>query len=80
MAKQMKRNGVLLFLLSLSLALPLESQNSSLKEQEQSGFGGEEVPGVPFIKRPIVVPDSVLQILKGDETVKSCLVNNVPSP
>lgn len=56
------------------------AQNFGGGEQEQSSFGGEEVPGVPFIKRPVAVPDTVLQILREDETVKSCLVANVPSP
>jgi hypothetical protein len=66
--------------LFLGLPLPMESQNSVPPDQEQSSFGGEEVPGVPFIKRPVSVPDSVLQILKADKIVKSCSGDNVPNP
>jgi hypothetical protein len=68
-------------LLLLTFALSLQAQNSSkAAEPEQSSFGGEEVPGIPFIKRPVSVPDSVLQLLKKADTVKGCLSDNEPTP
>jgi len=45
-------------------------------KQEQSSFGTEEFPGEPLVKRPVPVPDAVLEILKGDDGVKSCLEYN----
>lgn len=62
-------------------ALPLQAQTSNkAAEREQSTFGGEEVPGIPFIKRPVPVPADVLKILKQDDTVKGCLRDNEPTP
>jgi hypothetical protein len=43
-------------LLLLACSLRLQSQSSSNKAgAEQSSFGGEEVPGIPFIKRGRIV-------------------------
>jgi hypothetical protein len=67
--------------LLLSSALQLQSQKPERAvEQEQSGFGTEEVPGEPRIKRPLPVPDAALQILKTDGGVKSCLEHNRLAP
>jgi len=66
--------------LVFALVLPSLSQNSRKKaEPEQSSFGGEEVPGIPFIKRPVPIPPAVLEILKQDDTVKGCLSDNEPT-
>jgi len=61
----------------LLLALPVLSQVS--KQPEQSSFGGEDVPGIPFIKKPVSIPPAVLEILKNDDTVKVCLDDNKPT-
>ncbi len=61
-------------------ALPLHSQAGGARKQEQSTFGGDEVPGIPFIKRPVSIPLAVLHILKLDDTVKGCLTDNEPTP
>lgn len=67
--------------LLLTLAFPIQSQNPRSKaEDEQSIFGGEEVPDVPFIKHQVAIPQVVLQILEQDATVKSCLTDNAPTP
>jgi len=67
---------IALFLLS-TFGLPLQSQSpDEPAEPEQSSFGGEEVPGIPFIKRPASIPPAALQILKQDDTVKGCLRDN----
>jgi hypothetical protein len=78
----MKRNvrTLFAFFVVLSLAAPLGAQNQSGRGVEQSSFGGEEVPGVPFIKHPASIPESVLQILRQDEVVKSCLSDTTPTP
>jgi hypothetical protein len=68
-------------LLLLIVALPLQSQDSSgTLEPEQSSFGGEEVPGIRFIKHPVSIPYAVLEILRQDETVKGCLRENEATP
>ena len=49
-------NGFLWGFLLLAFSLPLQSQNSNKKPRaEQSSFGGEEVPGIPFINRGRIV-------------------------
>lgn len=68
---------LLLFL--LSSASQSESQKIGRVHQEQTTFGGEEVPGIPFIKRPAPVPNSVLNILKEDRDVKACSADNPPT-
>jgi hypothetical protein len=47
---------------------------------EQASFGAEEVPFKPLVKRPVPLPDLVLQILKVDDGVKSCLEYNPLAP
>jgi hypothetical protein len=66
----------LLLLSLLSLPCRIESQNTGGVDREQTTFGGDEVPGVQFIKRPVSIPDSVLDILKRDDSVKACLAEN----
>lgn len=47
---------------------------------EQSTFGTEEVPGEPFLRRPVPVPDAVSEVLRRDHGVQSCLeYNPLPS-
>ena len=70
--------GVGLFLV---FATPMRSQKAGeTSEEEQSAFGTEEVPGMPFVKRAVPVPDAALQILKEDVDVKGCLSNNPLPP
>jgi len=47
-----------------------------LGQQEQTSFGTEVIPGEQRVKRPVPVPDMVLQILRTDDGVKSCLESN----
>jgi hypothetical protein len=68
------------FLLLTSVPAPQSQDSGKPGGAEQSSFGGEEVPGIPFIKRPVSIPPAVLQILKQDETVKGCLSENEPTP
>ena len=67
-------------ILLLPFVLALQSQNSGKPaEREQSSFGGDEVPGIPFIKRPVSIPTAVLRTLKEDDTAKVCLRDNEPT-
>jgi hypothetical protein len=73
----MNTKCLLAALLLLIVALGLQSQESDgTSEPEQSSFGGEEVPGIPFVKRRASIPPAVLEMLKQDETVKGCLKDN----
>ena len=45
-------------------------------QQEQTSFGTEVVPGEQRVKRPVPVSDTILQILRTDDAVKSCLEYN----
>jgi len=66
--------SLILFLTSAPL---LQSQNAArTRGPEQSSFGGEEVPGIPFLQRPVRLPRAVLQILKEEATVMGCLTSN----
>jgi hypothetical protein len=49
-------------------------------EGEQSSFAVEEIPDEPRIKHPIPVPDAVVEVLKSDDGVKSCLKDNPLAP
>jgi hypothetical protein len=68
----------LLRLLFLFLLFPAggHAQASGQGSREQSSFGTEEVPGIPLVKRPVPVPNTVLQLLAGDVDVKGCLSDN----
>jgi hypothetical protein len=72
-----RKSLVMAFLLLLALTLSAQSQiTRQSSQQEQSSFGTEELPGETLVKRPVPVPDTVLQILKTDDGVKSCLEYN----
>jgi hypothetical protein len=71
---------VLLFILS---AKPAQSQTASEVRhgREQSNFfSTEQGSSEPLVKRPVSIPDAVLQILKTDDGVQSCLENNPLTP
>jgi hypothetical protein len=72
-----------LFFAIFSLAFLLLGQAQVLaqrSESEQSKFAAEENPDEPRVRNPIPVPDVVVEALKTEETVKSCLQYNPLEP
>jgi len=79
----MKQHASLCALLFvLSLAVGAQSQKAARQTaQEQSTFGTQEAsPDEPRVKRPVPIPDAVLEVLKADDGVKSCLEYNPLAP
>ncbi len=72
------RNPELSLLTLLLFAFPIAQSHphTPSEQHEQSTFGAEEVPGVPFVTRPVSIPEPVVQILKDEVSVKSCLSYN----
>jgi hypothetical protein len=78
MNKEKSLIGLVLFLV---FTAPTRSQKAGdITKDEQSIFGTEEVPGIPFVKRPLPVPDAALPILSEDADVKGCLSDNPLPP
>lgn len=78
MNKEKSLIGLVLFLV---FAAQMRSQKAGeATKEEQSTFGTEEVPGIPFVKRPLPVPDAALPILNVDVDVKGCLDDNPLPP
>lgn len=73
--------GVRLLVLILFSTLTAHSQITEQgHQQEQSSFASEEAPGTQRIKHPVQVPDAAIEVLKTDDTVKSCLEDNPLAP
>lgn len=70
--------SLLALLFLFAFALSVHSQKAGqLATQEQSIFSTEEAsPYEPRVRRPVPVPDAVLEILKADDGVKACLEYN----
>lgn len=78
----MNKEETLIWLICvLVFAVPVRSQKADdIENKEQSTFDAEEVPGIPLVKRPVPVPNAVLQILGEDVDVKGCLSSDLLPP
>jgi hypothetical protein len=80
----MPSNSLVTAVLSLAISCSVilgESQAGRRgSEAEQSSFATEELPGQPRVQRPLSVPGAVLQKLKSDDIVDSCLRYNPLTP
>jgi hypothetical protein len=56
---------LILVVLLVSVGCGGQEQSSATSQQgEQTSFDAEPVPGEAFVKRPVVIPDSALQVLR----------------